>query len=428
MQQGSSASAPAARMAGMTDEQILDLDMSDLEATFSGTPAQNAGAAWATTQQSQRDASSLRTGPQNDNEQQRQAQDDMAVLEGSSSSSRGATTTSLSAESPTNRRLSAHDNRQTSEPYPPAPSIAERVGAQGELLARETQGEPAWLKQLDPQPAAAAEARQWREAAQNVAALDAAYFSSDASARSGLAARLYESDPAAFREMLAASARMLSERDPQALTELARRLGVSETQTTNAPAKSLAQAARSLEANAAAQNQAPANNGSADAFPAEAYRAFETAANEDVARATREAIGRTLSSTLPEEIGEGARRRIGNDIFQELHATLSGDRELGRQVGEILRGWNFDGATRQQVVSLITSRARAAMPEVARRVIAEWTSSVLASDRTRAARVDAAAARRDVTGGSLPATIPASALLPRKIDYSKMTDEQILDL
>lgn len=97
-------------------------------------------------------------------------------------------------------------------------------------------------------------------------------------------------------------------------------------------------------------------------------------------------------------------------------------------MGEILRGWNFDGATRQQVVSLITSRARAAMPEVARRVIAEWTSSVLASDRARAARVDAAAARRDVTGGSLPATIPASALLPRKIDYSKMTDEQILDL
>lgn len=53
---------------------------------------------------------------------------------------------------------------------------------------------------------------------------------------------------------------------------------------------------------------------------------------------------------------------------------------------------------------------------------------MLASDRARAARVDAAAARRDITGGRLPATIPASALTPRKVDYSRMSDEQILDL
>ncbi|PYU28671.1 MAG: hypothetical protein DMG31_19530 [Acidobacteria bacterium] len=64
------------------------------------------------------------------------------------------------------------------------------------------------------------------------------------------------------------------------------------------------------------------NRGNA-AFPAEAYGAFESATNEDVARGTREAIDRTLSSTLPEGIGEGARRRIGDDIFHELHATLS---------------------------------------------------------------------------------------------------------
>jgi hypothetical protein len=97
-------------------------------------------------------------------------------------------------------------------------------------------------------------------------------------------------------------------------------------------------------------------------------------------------------------------------------------------VGEILRGWHFDGATRQQVVSLISGRARAVMPEVARRVVGEWTSSVLASDRARAARVDAAASRRDITGGRLPEAVPASALRPRDIDYRRLTDEQILDM
>ena len=58
------------------------------------------------------------------------------------------------------------------------------------------------------------------------------------------------------------------------------------------------------------------------------------------------------------------------------------------------------------------------MPEVARRVVAEWTSSVLASDRARAARVDAAASRRDITRrAACPEPVPSSALRPRNLDY-----------
>jgi hypothetical protein len=381
MQQGSSASALVARTAGMTDEQILDLDLESLQAgdggvVTQGAPAESAG------------------GPGGFSDVWNDA------------------------------ALQAPKPADVTQPSSAAPS-GDRAGVQE--VRSNPQDEPGWLKQLEAQPVAAAEARQWREAAQNVAALDAAYFSGDSGARSGLAARLYENDPAAFREMLAESARMLASRDPQALTELARQLGVSETQAPNASAKSLAQAARLPEPNGAAAQMSSDNSTNA-AFPAEAYRAFESAANDDVARSTRDAIDRTLSSTLPEGIGEGARRRIGDDIFHELHATLSADRELSRQVGEILRGWHFDGGTRQQIVSLISSRARSAMPEVARRVVAEWTSSVLASDRARAARVDAAASRRDITGGRVPDQIETSGLLPRKVDYSRMSDEQILDL
>ena len=389
MEQGSSASALAARTAGMTDEQILDLDLAQFSAE--GAPSSSP------------------------------AQDDFAILDGTSLGPQNGMMSSLTAEAPLagDFGLGAITSRQNPSTVPGAP-------AKGEPLGGTLQAEPAWLKQLEAQPAAAAEARQWREAAQNVAALDAAYFSGDPGARSGLATRLYASDPAAFREMLAESARRLSERDPQALAELARQLGTGEGQAPTAP-RSLAQAAR-LPEPAATQGQISTENNGNAAFPAEAYRAFESATNDDVAKSTREAIDRTLSSTLPEGISDGARRRIGDDIFHELHAALSGDRDLSRQVGETLRGWHFDGATRQQVVSLISSRARAAMPEVARRVGGEWTSSVLASDRARAARVDAASARRDITGGRLPATVPANALLPKKIDYSRMSDEQILDL
>jgi hypothetical protein len=405
MQQGSNEGAGlGARTAGMTDEQILDLDLAQFAAAAPEIAPEAAG---------EPDLWEMPEAPM------------------SSSSPQNGVMASSGAESSTYRRLSANETSLGPESAVMRTAFpASTNGAQAPVAP--AQGEPAWLKQLEGQPAAAAEARQWREAANDVAALDAAYFSGDASARGGLAARLYESDPAAFREMLAESARMLASRDPQALAELARQLGMNEAQAQNAPAKSLTQAARAQEPAAAVQNPATGalrGNASAEAtFPAEAYRTFESATNQDVARQTREAIDRTLSSTLPQGVSEGARRRIGDDVFRELHATLSADRELSRQVGEILGGWRFDGATKQQIVSLISGRARAAMPEVARRVVGEWTSSVLASDRARAARVDGTASRRDITGGRLPEPVPASALRPRNIDYSRMSDEQILEL
>jgi hypothetical protein len=379
MQQGSRAGL-ATRTAGMTDEQILDLEAEPVQTSNAGVASQGAGAA------------------------ENALEDSGDVWE--------------TLDSPTHK-----SNVET-----PLDTDASRSGknSQEQSSSPGTRDEPAWLKQLETQPGAAAEARQWRDAAKDVAALDAAYFSGDPGARSTLATKLYDSNPAAFRDMLAESARMLASRDPQALAELARELGMNEA-AQNAPAKSLTQAARSPEASAAQDTMSGENRGGAG-FPAEAFRAFESATNQDVARTTRDAIDRTLSTALPEGIAAGARRRIGDDIFQELHATLSADRELSRQVGEMLRGWQFDRATRQQVASLISGRARSVMPEVARRVVAEWTSSVLASDRARTARVDAAASRRDITGGRLPEPVPAGALRPKNLDYGRLSDEQILDL
>jgi hypothetical protein len=297
--------------------------------------------------------------------------------------------------------------------------------------------EPAWLAALETQPAAAAEARRWRDAARDISSIDSAYFSSEPGARSGLADRLYQSDPAAFRAMLAESARTLAARDPQGLAELARQLGMPEAAAPLRP-RSVSQAAlpaAETNAGAAARESAQPNVNSAAtitnngaAFPAEAYRAFESCTNEDVGRRMHESIDRTLASTLPEGIGEGARRRIGEDVFREVHASLASDRDLSRRVGETLRDWRFDAAARQQVVALVSGRARAVLPEVARRVVAEWTSSVLASDRAKMARIDLAAARRDITGGRLPEPVAASGLRPRDVDYRRLSDEQILEM
>jgi hypothetical protein len=169
----------------------------------------------------------------------------------------------------------------------------------------------------------------------------------------------------------------------------------------------------------------PANG---NAFPAEAYRQFAAATNSEIERQVRDSIERTISSTLPDGIGDGARRRISDDIFRHLNSALSGDGNLNAQISTALAGHRFDAGTSRQIASLLSNRARVALPEVARRVIAEWTSSVLASDRARHARIDSAVSRRDITGGRLPEPVASSALMPRKFDYNRTSDEQILEM
>jgi len=351
--------------------------------------------------------------------------------------------------------FSATDQAETAS-GPPASASAEGEAPQGPAESSAA-AEPAWLKALDAQPEAAAEARRWRQAAQDAATLDADYFSADPGARAGLAARLHESDPAAFRSMLADAARLLAERDPQGLAELARQLGAAEPQLARGAARSVAQAARSSRAPSAGnvilseaknlsgdshagaqrdssglqngpQNDTMATNGSAGAFPAGAYRQFAAAMNDDVERQVRDSIDRALTATLPDGIADGARRRIGDDIFRDLNSTLSADRELSATINDLLRGWRFDAATRRQVAGLLAGRARTVLPEVARRVVSEWTSSVLASDRAKNARIESAASRRDVTGGRLPEPLASSALRPRQVDYTRTSDEQILEM
>ena len=69
------------------------------------------------------------------------------------------------------------------------------------------------------------------------------------------------------------------------------------------------------------------------------------------------------------------------------------------------------------------------MPGVARRVISEWTSSVLGTARTKAARQAAASARVDIAapGGSLD-SMPLRPMSSREINYASMSDDEILSL
>jgi hypothetical protein len=270
-------------------------------------------------------------------------------------------------------------------------------------------------------PGGAQEARTLRQAAQAVDQLDAAIYSGDARAQSEVVAEMARANPAAFRQLFAEAAKVLGNL-PAAAPAAANIPGPRD------PAYGNTTAARGNPQAPAAQAAAQ-HSAQTPQFDPAAYAAFERSTNDVVARDVRAAVSDTLTRVLPEGVAEGAARRIGDDIFNEIHRTLSADRTLSEQVGDVLRERRFGAAEQQRVASLLAGRAKQLVPGVARRVIGEWTSSVLGTARTKAARQAAAAARVDIAapGGSLD-SMPLRPMSSREIDYASMSDDEILSL
>jgi hypothetical protein len=300
-------------------------------------------------------------------------------------------------------------------------------------------------------PGGAQEAQTLRQAALAVDQLDAAIYSGDSRAQSEVVAELARANPAAFRSLFAEAAKVLagmgvaSSQVSQSVRPLAQvTQPVSQAPTlrekregwgTQQTSVTSQDPSRESRVAAVTDHEPRVTN---HAFDPAAYAAFERSTNDTVARDVRTAVGDTLARVLPEGIAEGAARRIGDDIFTEIHRTLAADRALSEQVGEILRGsqreftasgWRFGAVEQQRVASLLAGRAKQLVPGVARRVIGEWTSSVLGASRSKAARQASAAARVDVAapGGSLD-SMPLRAMSNREIDYASMSDDEILGM
>ncbi len=186
------------------------------------------------------------------------------------------------------------------------------------------------------------------------------------------------------------------------------------------------EASRNAGRAANAAQHANADAQGAAQFDAGAYAQFERATNDAVVSDVTRAIERALDHALPAGIADGARRRIAGDTLSEVHAALRGDRQLSAQVSEALRTGRFDDAAREQVSRLIAARARGVVPAAAKRVIGEWTGSVLATHRERAAKQQSTQSRVDITGGGLPQPVPRRAVRPSDVDYRATSDEEIL--
>jgi hypothetical protein len=343
------------------------------------------------------------------------------------------------------------------------------------------------LKEL--YPGGVNEARAAADRARLLDQIDQAYFGAPgkpaeqtSASRAQLAAMMLREDPAAFREMVFAGLRALEETErgsgnsanasnlPRLAQVLAANRGDNGSAvgaTLGSPAANAGAASTAVAATAPTINSvvgaqhAASASGTASANEAHvgAYSAFEKAANEDLERSVGGAIERTLEQALPslKSSNEGApvgarnflplHQRLAATIRQDVEAALKGDRQLSEQIAQILSARRFDNDTRSQVVRLIDERARQLVPGAAKRVLNEWTHTTLAAHRGNVSRADAASSRREVApvhpgGASLP-TGSSTAAQPgksadanrsvtrsdsRRIDYRKLSDEQILEL
>jgi hypothetical protein len=305
-----------------------------------------------------------------------------------------------------------------------------------------------------------------REATQSVERIDAALFSGDSRAQSEVVAELARANPTAFRAMFAEAARVLAgmgagvagvaghgnDSVTEPVLRQTREAWGTQNQNQNPTSNQdqnrnqnrgvvgevvpgtdhPSQELRTSESPVTSR-QSPVTSqqspGASPHFDPAAYAAFERATNDVVARDVRGSIGDTLTRVLPEGVAEGAARRIGEDIFSEVHRALAADRGLSEQVAAVLRDRRFDSSQQQRVASLLASRAKQLVPGVARRVIGEWTSTVLNTARSKAARQAAAASRVDIAapGGSRD-SMPLRAMSAREVNYAAMSDEEILGM
>ncbi len=312
-------------------------------------------------------------------------------------------------------------------------------GAEARALwegAQRAQREAASYREVFSKPE---EARAAAERARVLDDIDRAYFAGDASQRAQLAAMMMREDPAAFREMVFQGLRAL-EGSPQqgkprsVASAVGATLGSPDGGGTGAST-----------AQKGGVSPTPQRDNSAQLA---AYAAFEKAANDDLERSVGNAIERTLEQALPaagRADGTALKGRITAAIRQDIEKALQGDRQLGEQVAQILSSKRLDNETRAQVVRLIAERAHQLVPSAAKRALNDWTQTTLAAHSGKSARGDAASARREAApaapslrdsqahgaqrkDAARPARSDDRPASKGRVDYRKLSDDQILDL
>ena len=389
----------------------------------------------------------------------------------------------LSSAGPSDGQQSKRDSSSPSAPQNDSALRGLARGGESTSAASDTAQPPKWLADMMADPQAGAEARDlWsgiqqarqeaaafrevfakpeeaRAAAQRSRALeeiDAAFYGGTgkppeeaSAARAALAQRLLREHPAAFREMVFAGLRALEEASVvppfrAASVESFPGPRPGDAGLKPGPAQVSGQQYQEHEVQIAA------------------YRTFEKAANGELERSVGGAIDRAVARALPNitnfntpgqpgpQPGAPLQARLQAAIREDVEAALKADRQLGEQVAQVLSSRRFDEDARAQVVRLINDRAQQLVPAAAKRVINDWTQATLAARGAKTRTAENSVTRADLPSVDVSAASPrfpagqtrqtpapvdagqgrrnADATRAARLDYRKLSDEQILEL
>jgi hypothetical protein len=193
------------------------------------------------------------------------------------------------------------------------------------------------------------------------------------------------------------------------------------------PQRQSSSAAQSATNDAAVQNQNRRQDAGATTAN-DAQLAFLNAANAAAVEGVVAAIESQVERLLPEGVAKNARTRVVGEIYRELDATLRSNPQFTAQLRDAFRSGSLDDGHQRAIVSLLTGRARQALPGVAKRVLNEWTSTVVSAAHGRRARQRTAERRVDIAGSGGAGNDGRRSVSPRDLDYARLTDADILNL
>ena len=171
-------------------------------------------------------------------------------------------------------------------------------------------------------------------------------------------------------------------------------------------------------------NQAHAQSATAN----ESQLAFLHAANAAAVEGVVAAIEAQVERLLPKGVAKNARTRVVGEIYRELDSSLRSNPQFAAQLRDAFRSGSLDDGHQRAIVSLLTGRARQTLPGVAKRVLSEWTSTIVSAANERRTRQRTAERRIDIAGSSGAGNDGRRSMSPRDLDYARLTDSDILNL
>lgn len=158
---------------------------------------------------------------------------------------------------------------------------------------------------------------------------------------------------------------------------------------------------------------------------------FQQRVGGSVETQVKSTIANSIAQTLKDSaFTEQGRNAIKAEIFTNLDAKIRADKNVQKQLVQIIKGQNGKIDTSKEAhakaVTLLTNRAKALLNTVAKEVIARRTAEVVASTQQVNDRRTQAASRTDVGAGGASPVVRTRKLTPA--DTATMTDDQIMDL